>query len=319
MVKIAIAGNTSLAYYCAEKLCRNGVPIDLVFLPHKESTDPYDAVDFSPLAGEFKFRQVWLPQTKDIIEMPAIDLLIKLEWPEKIIVPVVPRIAVLDTNLVGQYNQNHFFDIAAELFSGKSELEVQLICPPNGTGLKSVIANSRIAINMFDDVRSLKSKAAAILTEMVHKFSKDINGLMKISSDGLRPHIFKTSIQRNINWHDDVISVHNLIRALTHPGPGAITELDGYRFYIWHGHLYDASDNIYINAQPGTVLEVIEELGVVVLTARGSFLVTRIQPAGAPELPAWVWASEFHVKAGDLFVTEQSAQSKSMSYETFQK
>jgi len=42
-------------------------------------------------------------------------------------------------------------------------------------------------------------------------------------------------------------------------------------------------------------------LGVVVKTADGLFLVTRIQPVGAPELPAWVWAESAHVKSYDKF------------------
>jgi hypothetical protein len=54
MHKIAIAGNTSLAYYCAQKLCRSGAPVDIIFYPKKGNADLYDAVDFSPLAGEFR-------------------------------------------------------------------------------------------------------------------------------------------------------------------------------------------------------------------------------------------------------------------------
>ncbi|MDO4988013.1 MAG: formyltransferase [Synergistes sp.] len=36
-----------------------------------------------------------------------------------------------------------------------------------------------------------------------------------------------------IDWNKNAVEVYNLIRAVTHPFPGAFTDIDGKRYYIW--------------------------------------------------------------------------------------
>ncbi len=40
-----------------------------------------------------------------------------------------------------------------------------------------------------------------------------------------------------INWHQSAGQIHNLIRAVTHPYPGAFTSLAGHTLYIWKAKL----------------------------------------------------------------------------------
>jgi hypothetical protein len=301
MYKIAIAGNTSLAYYCAQKLCRNGAPVEMVFLPRKGSAEQYDAVDFSPLAGEFRIRQVSLPITRDQSELPAIDILIKLEWPERIKIPINPSIASLSVNLTGQYSNNQLLDVAACLGLGNSEFDLQLLGSTKEHPDLAVIAQSTIAINIFDDVRSLKSKAAVIIARMLLENILALAQSEPLVIAPVAPAISKAALDKAIDWNKDSATIHNQIRSLTHPGFGAITEFDGRRLYVWHGHQYDIPGSIYGAARPGTILDSIEELGVVVQTSKGAFLITKIQPAGSPELPAWIWSYDYHIQTGDVF------------------
>ena len=39
-----------------------------------------------------------------------------------------------------------------------------------------------------------------------------------------------------IDWRQPAIAVYNLMRAVTHPYPGAFTILAGRKLYIWDGH-----------------------------------------------------------------------------------
>jgi hypothetical protein len=306
MLKIAIAGNTSLAYYCAEKLCRNAAPIEAVLIPRKNATDQYDAVDFSPLAGEFRIRQIIVPLTKDSAELPAIDLLIKLEWPERYKVAIVPTIASLGANVVGQYNSGQALDIAAALKNGDSHFELQLIGSLKDKNELSVIGQSSITINIFDDVRSLKSKAAVLIARMLLENVASLAQSEPLTISPVGPNIIKTTLDKAIDWNTDAAGIHNQVRSLTHPGQGAITEFEGSRLYIWHGHVYDLPGSIYGAAKPGTILDSIEELGVVVQTSKGAFLITKIQPAGSPELPSWIWAFDYHIQTGDIFTNVES-------------
>lgn len=305
MYKIAIAGNTSLALYCAQKLCRSGAPIEIVFHPRKGTADQYDAVDFSPLAGEFRIRQVGIPLTKDLADLPPIDILIKLEWPDRLKIPINPTLASLSANLNGQYAGNQFLDIAAALSLGNLEFGLQLLGIMKGRP-EAVIGQSTIAVNIFDDVRSLKSKAAVIISRMLLENILALNQSESWVVAPDSPGILKAPLIKAIDWNKDSVSIHNQVRSLTHPGQGAITEFDGSRLYVWRGHHYDIPGNIYGAAKPGTILDSIEELGVVVQTAKGVFLVTKIQPAGSPELPAWIWAYDYHIQTGDIFTSAEA-------------
>lgn len=305
MQKIAIAGNTSLAYYCAQKLCRNGAPIEVVIHPRKGVAEQYDAVDFSPLAGEFRICQVGIPLSKDQAEIPAVDILIKLEWPERLKIPITPNLATMTANLNGQYSNSQFLDLAAALSLGNSEFSLQLLGSIKGRP-ESVIGQSTIAVNIFDDVRSLKSKAGVIIARMLLENILALNQSESWIVAPDSPSVLKTPAIRAIDWNKDSVSIHNQVRSLTHPGQGASTEFDGSRLYIWHGHHYDIPGNIYGAAKPGTILDSIEELGVVVQTAKGAFLVTKIQPAGSPELPAWIWAYDYHIQTGDIFTSAEA-------------
>jgi hypothetical protein len=300
MYKIAIAGNTSLSYYCAQKLCRNGALVEMVLLPRKGTGEHYDAVDFSPLAGEFRIRQVSLPLTRDQADLPSIDILIKLEWPERLKIPITPAIANLGVNMTGQYSNNQFNDVAAALSLGNSEFNLQLLGSTKEHPDLAVIGQSNISINIFDDVRSLKSKAAVIIARMLLENILALTQSEPFVQAPINPSISKAALDKAIDWNKDSTAIHNQVRSLTHPGQGAITEFDGRRLYVWHGHQYDAPGSIYGAARPGTILDSIEELGVVVQTARGAFLITKIQPAGSPELPAWIWAYDYHIQAGDI-------------------
>jgi hypothetical protein len=301
MHKIAIAGNTSLAYYCAEKLCRNGAPVELLLTPRKGAVEQYDAIDFSPLAGEFRIRQVSFPLTREQTELPNIDILIKLEWPERLKIPIAPSVATLGVNITGQFSNNHLMDVAAALNFGNSEFNLQLLGSTIEHPEMSVISQSNIAINIFDDARSLKSKTAVVVARML------LENILALSQSGslifapVNPNFPKVQLAKAIDWSKDSAAIHNQVRSLTHPGQGAITEFDGSRLYVWHGHQYDVPGNIYGAAKPGTILDSLEELGVVVQTAKGAFLITKIQPAGSPELPAWIWAYDYHIQTGDVF------------------
>jgi methionyl-tRNA formyltransferase len=302
IMNIAFAGNTSLAYYCVEKLSRAGYSISSIFLPRKGQVDQLDIVDISPIAGEFNIRQIWLPLAKDAKESFDIDLLIKLEWPERLKIPIRPTIAILGSNLCGQYFQGQVFDVAAAIYNGQLSSEIQMTHMLVGDIDAVPLKTKTIDFNIFDDVRSLKSKASIVIAKMLMEFLDNFQNEKPIKSLKSNQQILpKAKIERSIDWRQNVNNIHNLIRALTHPGPGAFSQIDSSKVYIWHGHPFDIEDKVYEPTTPGVVLDVIEELGVVVKTASGAFLITRIQPAGFPELPAWVWAYEFHVHSGDCF------------------
>jgi methionyl-tRNA formyltransferase len=78
-----------------------------------------------------------------------------------------------------------------------------------------------------------------------------------------------------IDWHADTQRIFNFIRALTHPYPGAFTDVEGRRFFVWWAE--PRPDGA---GRPGQVVSVAP---LRVATGQGCLEITKWQWRGAPE------------------------------------
>jgi len=84
-----------------------------------------------------------------------------------------------------------------------------------------------------------------------------------------------------IYWSDSTLQIHNLIRAVTNPFPGAFTYLDNdpeKKVCIWQAIPFDTRLS-WPNAVPGEVVAVFGEGDFVVRTGDSSLLVQRFEGA----------------------------------------
>ncbi|WP_278549199.1 formyltransferase [Cloacibacillus evryensis] len=77
-----------------------------------------------------------------------------------------------------------------------------------------------------------------------------------------------------IDWSKSAEEIYNLIRAVTHPFPGAFTELAGKKYYIWKAR------PIKGGAKPHTI---VSENPPVIGTGDGLLEILRLQPEGGEE------------------------------------
>jgi len=89
-----------------------------------------------------------------------------------------------------------------------------------------------------------------------------------------------------IDWSDTSRNIYNKIRAITHPGPGARTTLNGEVVLIWRA-TYDPSWPKYM-AIPGQVVGRKGDQGIIVKTGDSTLLVREVQTSGSePCCPRW--------------------------------
>lgn len=74
-----------------------------------------------------------------------------------------------------------------------------------------------------------------------------------------------------IDWNKPASEVFNLVRALTHPYPGAFSEIRGLRFYVWWGKPVDIAG---APLRPGQVIAVDP---LVVATQTGGFCIEKFE------------------------------------------
>jgi methionyl-tRNA formyltransferase len=120
-----------------------------------------------------------------------------------------------------------------------------------------------------------------------------------------------------LDWGDTSRALHNKVRAITRPGPGARTMLDGREVIIWRAH-YEPSWPSYI-ATPGQVVGrcTREEGGVVVKTGDSTLWVREAQIAGEPSgSPTWPIGTRLGVNVGAaLRAALAQLEAREMSYQ----
>jgi methionyl-tRNA formyltransferase len=77
------------------------------------------------------------------------------------------------------------------------------------------------------------------------------------------------------------MGIYNLMRAVTHPYPGAFTTLAGRKLFIWNGRPLAAPvGNTHL---PGQITACLPGDGLLVATGEDQFLITQAQWEGEPE------------------------------------
>ncbi|WP_433503779.1 methionyl-tRNA formyltransferase [Pseudonocardia halophobica] len=99
------------------------------------------------------------------------------------------------------------------------------------------------------------------------------------------------------DWSRPARALHDWIRALTCPYPGAFTSIRGVRVMLWGSRLPGGTDEA---APAGTVLHVGDE-GLLVATGAGSLLVTDMSDPGALPQPASRWCRSAGLRRGAHF------------------
>jgi UDP-4-amino-4-deoxy-L-arabinose formyltransferase/UDP-glucuronic acid dehydrogenase (UDP-4-keto-hexauronic acid decarboxylating) len=97
------------------------------------------------------------------------------------------------------------------------------------------------------------------------------------------------------DWSWPARRIHDLVRAVTHPWPGAFAPWRGGRLFVWatgRGEPDGASE------APGTIVK-LTEAGPVVQTGAGHLLLRSLQPEGEGERAGARFVEERHLRAGD--------------------
>lgn len=85
-----------------------------------------------------------------------------------------------------------------------------------------------------------------------------------------------------IHWELAASEVDLLVRAATHPNPGAFTFWRSRRLYVWAGEPVRVPGPPR-DLPPGTILTV-EAEGLVIMTGQGAYRILRCQPEGDDEV-----------------------------------
>src|SRR3990172_9391116 len=183
------------------------------------------------------------------------------------------------------------------LVNGERETGVTLHYMVERADAGDIIAQRRVPIDLQDTALSLFRKITAAAAGLLGE-------TLPLIKSGTAPRISQDSSQatefggrrpedEKIAWEAPALSIYNLIRAVTHPYPGAFTFHNGRKLYIWAAGMNGQEIGNAKVVLPGAIERVVKGKGITVSTGAGSLLVTRAQFEGEEEVTA-DWLTEHY-------------------------
>jgi len=106
----------------------------------------------------------------------------------------------------------------------------------------------------------------------------------------------RTPEDGRVSWTWQAARIANMIRAVTHPFPGAFVGDGERRLHLWEGVPIRSEAP---SAPPGTIVDVRTGEGITLATGQGTLRLVRVQAAGRPEEPADAWMRAQRLAPGD--------------------
>ncbi len=145
-----------------------------------------------------------------------------------------------------------------------------------------IVAQQEVEITLEDTAHSLSLKLAAAARDLMRGVLPQLQAgtFVRIPQQGPSSYYGGRSPEDGlIDWHKSALALYNLVRAVTHPYPGAFTFLDGKKLFIWKAALEEEAQNA-----PGGA--VISTNPLLVATEQGTLRLLSLQLNGEPELSA---------------------------------
>jgi UDP-4-amino-4-deoxy-L-arabinose formyltransferase/UDP-glucuronic acid dehydrogenase (UDP-4-keto-hexauronic acid decarboxylating) len=164
-----------------------------------------------------------------------------------------------------------------------------------------IVAQTPIDIDPDDTAATLYPRLVAAGVALVREWYPVVldGRAPRIRQDPAHASVFgrRRPEDGRVAWDWPAARIANMVRAVTHPFPGAFVGDGPERLYLWTVRLDHAAATL--GRSPGTVLDVRADTGVAVATGDGIVWLRRVQAAGETEEAADVWARRRGVRPGD--------------------
>jgi methionyl-tRNA formyltransferase len=171
------------------------------------------------------------------------------------------------------------------LIHGESETGVTLHYMEAKADQGDIVDFKRVPITFEDSAITLFAKMTAAAGELMSETYPLLRtgAAPRLTQNHHQASYFggRTPADGLIDWRHSALQIYNLVRAVTHPYPGAFTALQGRKLFVWGGQIM--ATPVAEPAEPGQVVAGVPGEGLLVTTGAGHFLITQAQWEGEPE------------------------------------
>ena len=286
-MKAVVLAYHEIGYVCLEELIGSRIRVEALFT-HKD--DPAEEIWFrSPRAlaqmhgipvhdPESLREPEWIERIRSFAPDYLFSFYYRHMLPREVL--HIPRIAAMNLHgsLLPAFRGRcpvNWVLIKGEKLTGVT-LHIMEIKPDAG----DIVAQRKVAISFEDTAHTLAQKLAS----EARKLMREIMPRLESGTFERHPQVGASSYFGGrrpedgvIDWTASAESIYNLVRAVTHPYPGAYTMLDGKRLFIWKAlpqeGLAEGAAGTIVSTQP-----------LIVKTGRGLILVESVQLEGEEEM-----------------------------------
>ncbi|MDD3905554.1 MAG: methionyl-tRNA formyltransferase [Candidatus Omnitrophica bacterium] len=244
-MKIVFIGSVEIGLKCLRQVVRDKWKVAAVFtLAKKYARTTSGYVDFSPFAKKagikvFKIKNVNDPVNVGRIRKINPDLIIicgcqSLVSKEILDIPGSGTVG-FHSSLLPKYRGRAPVNWAIIKGETKTGITMFYCCPDPDAG--DIIAQKSFPIMITDTCRTVYGKSAGAACELLHGYlSKIKDGTVKRKKNISNRYPLwpkRRPEDGRIDWSKDSLVIHNWIRALTRPYPGAFTYSGEKKYFIW--------------------------------------------------------------------------------------
>ena len=292
---IVYFGNGKRGVICLKHLLENGKKIVLVVV-HPEDFDPHPTKwnETVKHTAESKGIPVFAP--KNINSPESISKLLEYQPDLMVIggygqiltqrVIDIPREGTLNLHggLLPRYRGSSPINWA--IINGEKTGGCTVIFIDDGIDTGDIVTQEKFDIGIDDTALDIQKKTFRIFPRLLLSSINDIenNTVNRLKQDESKAFYYhrRTPADGIIDWSSmSALQVHNKVRALTHPYPGAFTHHEGRKLLIWRTSLLHED----IRGIPGRVA-FRRENGVVVIAKDRGLLVETVEEIGKGERPS---------------------------------
>ena len=143
-----------------------------------------------------------------------------------------------------------------------------------------IVSQVKVKIDGSDNAKSLYKKLSSIAREQVIEITNNLKQLdaIKVKQNNLKSNIWRKRSKKDgmIDWRMSAESIHNLVRGLSSPYPGAHFEFMQKEYKVWETQIMKL-ENIQ-NIEPGKVLDVGEDGNPIIMCGDQCIKLLQLDP-----------------------------------------
>jgi len=180
------------------------------------------------------------------------------------------------------------------IVNGETETGVTLHYMVKAPDAGDMVGQKKVAITGEDTAVTLMGKINEAGVELFRELLTEIiaGKAPRIPQDASQATYFggRRPEDGRIDWRQHAGDLHNLVRAVTHPYPGAFTEREGKKLLVWQSRIDEA-----FSGRPG---EILSTSPFTVAAGSGALILLRVQEEGEEEMEGGSFAARHDLRKG---------------------